>query len=69
MAIFFKAENINAQDMVMDKSTLDIFFKNDSLLNGYLKKMIRPFHIRPSSLVWLLDTFVLNGIRMKFSKF
>ena len=50
----------------MDKSTLDIFFNNDSLLNGYLKNMITPFHIRPSSLVWFLDTFVLDEIRMKF---
>ena len=44
----------------MDKSTLDIFFNNDSFLNGYLKKMITPFHIRPSSLVWFLDTFVFR---------
>ena len=55
--------------MDMDKSTIDIFFNNDSFLNGYLKKMITPFHIRPSSLVWFWDKFVLDEIPMKFSKF
>ena len=50
----------------MDKSKPDIFFNNDSFLNGYLKNMITPFHIRPSSLVWFMDTFVLDEIRMKF---
>ena len=49
----------------MDKSKPDIFF-NDSFLNGYLKKMITPFHIRPSSLVWFLDMFVSDEMKFKW---
>ena len=51
--------------MDMDKSTLDIFFNNDSFLNGYLKKDDYAIPHETIIISMVLDTFVLDEILMK----